>query len=72
MWKFLGKGWKTVTGAAIWAVAHTGVITVVTGAIGIPGSAIEDVIGKIGAALALLGLAHKTERLDATTPPQVP
>ena len=68
MWKFLGKGWKTITGAAVWAVAHTGVITAVTGAVGISGTVVEEVIGKLGMALAILGLAHKAERLDKTTP----
>jgi len=68
MWRFLGKGWKTVTGAAIWAVANTGIVTAVTGALGISGTTVSDVIGKIGAALVVLGLAHKAERLDKTTP----
>jgi ABC-type sulfate transport system substrate-binding protein len=68
MWKFLGKGWKTVTGAAIWAVGHTGVVTVVATAVGISGDVTTAVIEKIGAALVVLGLAHKVERLDKTTP----
>lgn len=71
MWKFLGKGWKTVTGAALWAVGNTGIVTLITGAVGISGSLVSEILTKVGAALVVLGIAHKIERADPSTPPQV-
>lgn len=62
MFRFLGRGWKTVSGATLWALAHIGVLQ----AIGVP-DGITDAVTKVGAALAALGLAHKVERADPTT-----
>ena len=70
MWKFLGKGWKTVTGAALWAVGNSGIVAAIGGALGVSASLTQEIITKVGAALVVLGLAHKAERLDSTTPSQ--
>jgi hypothetical protein len=57
----LGSGWKTVTGAAVWAVGHlidTGLITLLPPKWG-------AVATTVGAVLAALGLYHATIRQTA-------
>jgi hypothetical protein len=64
MWKFLGKGWKTVTGALIFGVG----LVMSLAPVGIIPPEVIKIAQTIGAALAALGIAHKAERLDSTTP----
>lgn len=66
--RFLGKGWKTVTGAAVWVVGHSGIVGTIAGLVGVSSGVVDGVITKIGAALVVLGIAHKIERNDKTTP----
>lgn len=68
MFSFLGRGWKTITGAILWSVAHAGLVTATVGLVA-PTQAdrISTIVANIGGALAALGLAHKAERLDTTT-----
>lgn len=63
----LGKGFKTVTGALIWALAHVGLLSTLLGLAGVHSIAGQDVqtfFQSLGAALAVVGVAHKINRFD--------
>lgn len=67
MGALLGKGWKTLTGAILWAVGHVGIIGTVLGLLGIhtvAGQTPDALIALWGEALAVVGIAHKVNRFN--------
>lgn len=64
MFTWLGTGWKTVTGALVWALAHVGLITTVLGFFGIAGGPIQAAAALVGQALVVVGLAHKVNNFN--------
>lgn len=69
MFGFMGKGWKTVTGALLWATGHATLVSTVLRLTGIhlPFD-VDHVLQTVGGALTAVGVAHKIERVDPTTP----
>lgn len=59
--KILGTGWKTVTGAIAWALAHSGLLSLALKLLGVNtgGVDVTAAVQAIGAAIAAVGVAHK-------------
>jgi hypothetical protein len=68
IWALLGTGWKTVTGALLFLVGLAASLA----PMGFIPPEIIKIFETIGLGLAALGIAHKIERIDPTTPPQAP
>lgn len=65
--KILGTGWKTLSGTILWAVGHSGALSLLLTLIGVhvpDGVDLTAIVQAIGASLAAVGLAHKANRID--------
>jgi hypothetical protein len=60
----LGTGWKTLTGALLWAIGHIAVFSTLAGLVGLHLPNLDGLAQSVGTGLAVVGVAHKVNRFD--------